>query len=73
MPQTNRGFWERKLRRNRERDQQVDQVLANAGWTVIHIWEHEQPEMAALQIAEIVRSSVRSRATNARSPGRVAR
>lgn len=73
MPQTNREFWEQKLGRNVERDRQVDQALATAGWTVLRVWEHEDPDDAALRIAEFVRTSGSSRAAIARSPERVAR
>lgn len=73
MPQTNHEFWEQKLERNVERDRQVDQALATAGWTVLRVWEHEDPDDAALRIAEFVRTSGSSRATSARSLERVAR
>ena|SRR5690348_9356693 len=73
MPQTNREFWEQKLERNVEPDQQVDRAVAAAGWIVLRVWEHEDPDAAALRIAEFVRTSGRSRATSARSLERVAR
>ena len=40
-PKTNARFWDEKINRNRERDQQVDGKLAEAGWRVIRLWEHE--------------------------------
>jgi DNA mismatch endonuclease, patch repair protein len=43
MPKRNREFWAPKLRRNVERDNRVNQSLAQAGWTVIRCWEHEDP------------------------------
>ena len=39
MPQTNVAFWEHKIRRNQERDQQNYQLLHDNGWQVIVIWE----------------------------------
>ena len=39
MPQTNVAFWEHKIRRNQERDQQNYQLLHDNGWQVIAIWE----------------------------------
>ena len=39
MPQTNVSFWEHKISRNRERDQQNYQVLHDNGWQVIVVWE----------------------------------
>jgi G:T-mismatch repair DNA endonuclease (very short patch repair protein) len=39
--------WAAKVARNQERDRLADQALAEAGWTVIRIWEHGTPEAAA--------------------------
>ena len=39
MPQTNVSFWEHKISRNQERDQQNYQVLHDNGWQVIVVWE----------------------------------
>jgi DNA mismatch endonuclease (patch repair protein) len=40
-PVTNAAFWEAKLERNLARDQRVDRQLAEAGWRVIRLWEHD--------------------------------
>ena len=40
-PATNRAFWEQKLSRNMERDQQNAAALGEAGWGVMIIWECE--------------------------------
>jgi DNA mismatch endonuclease (patch repair protein) len=65
-PKANADFWRVKLERNRERDADTDRRLADAGWSVIRIWEHEDPETAADRVATAVierrRSSVRRRA-----------
>jgi DNA mismatch endonuclease (patch repair protein) len=47
---TNGKFWADKVRQNRERDRDTDSRLAAAGWMVIRIWEHEDPQEAALRI-----------------------
>lgn len=39
IPQTNRGFWVNKIKRNQERDQQNYQMLHDNGWQVIVVWE----------------------------------
>jgi len=49
-------FWADKIAVNRERDRRHDDVLAGGGWTVIRIWEHEDPSEAAKRIASIVLS-----------------
>lgn len=41
FPKTNKRFWEKKLRENRERDIRVNEQLYAVGWKVIRIWEHE--------------------------------
>ena len=38
-PQTNAGFWQDKITRNRERDARNMALLQAAGWNVIVIWE----------------------------------
>ncbi len=40
-PQTNRDYWEQKIKRNVERAQKYNQQLAGQGWKVMRIWEHE--------------------------------
>ncbi len=41
VPKTNTSFWVAKIRRNRQRDRQVDRALQHLGWTVLRVWEHE--------------------------------
>jgi DNA mismatch endonuclease (patch repair protein) len=41
IPDTNKVFWERKLKRNRERDRVVCRALKDNGWFVLRIWQHE--------------------------------
>ena len=41
IPKTNRDFWVKKIRRNQERDREVQQKLAFMGWHSITIWECE--------------------------------
>ena len=39
IPSTNRAFWVKKIMRNRERDKQTQQRLAQMGWHCITVWE----------------------------------
>ena len=39
IPQTNREFWVKKIRRNRQRDSSNYDTLYENGWKVIVIWE----------------------------------
>lgn len=41
IPKTNREFWVAKIRRNQERDLEVQHRLAAMGWHSITIWECE--------------------------------
>lgn len=46
IPQTNREFWENKIKRNRERDKENCRVLMENGWQVIVVWECQlKPEL----------------------------
>lgn len=51
---TNAAFWAEKVESNRARDRDTDRRLADAGWTSIRVWEHEDPNAAAERIREIV-------------------
>ena len=50
-PRTNAGFWQAKLRANRDRDADTDARLRAAGWTVLRYWEHEGPVTIVAAIA----------------------
>ncbi|GAA3594912.1 very short patch repair endonuclease [Kribbella ginsengisoli] len=51
-PRNNGAWWAEKLRKNVERDRDTDNRLKQAGWRVIRIWEHEDPETAVVQVVE---------------------
>lgn len=55
-PRTNAAYWTAKIARNIERDQRNDAALRDAGWLVVRVWEHEDPEQAAGQILYLVRT-----------------
>ena len=50
VPKANRDYWEPKLQRNRQRDEAVSRWLTNAGWRVLRVWEHADPEAAVAEI-----------------------
>ena len=41
IPESNFGFWDEKLNKNRERDRKVNITLQENGIKVIRFWEHE--------------------------------
>lgn len=53
-PQKNSAWWQAKLAANRARDADSDAILRDLGWSVLRVWEHESPELAAARIAEHV-------------------
>lgn len=57
-PKANGAWWATKLAANVARDRDTDERLAAAGWTVLRVWEHEDPTEAAARIAELVRSRI---------------
>lgn len=59
-PAVNEAFWGDKLARTKDRDRETDEVLKAAGWQVIRVWEHEDPDQAAESIAQVVRECRRS-------------
>jgi DNA mismatch endonuclease, patch repair protein len=56
LPRNNRDWWRSKLERNVERDREKDAQLEKLGWTVLHVWEHEEPLEAADSIEQLWRS-----------------
>lgn len=50
----NARFWRNKIEQNQLRDLDTNEKLKKAGWKVIRVWEHENPEKAAEKISKIV-------------------
>lgn len=56
VPTNNHDWWVAKLRANVERDRDTDRALADAGWAVVRVWEHEAVATAATRVEAAVRS-----------------
>lgn len=54
-PKANAEWWRSKIEATRRRDRDTGARLAAAGWTVIRVWEHEDPAPAADLIEAVVR------------------
>ncbi|MEV0947227.1 DNA mismatch endonuclease Vsr [Rhodococcus sp. NPDC049939] len=54
FPKNNAQWWADKLAGNVTRDRDTDARLEEAGWTVIRIWEHENPVTAANRVQEVL-------------------
>lgn len=61
VPKSNRAWWRAKLEANVLRDRDTDRRLLETGWTVVRVWEHENPVSAADRIEYAIRG-VRGRA-----------
>jgi hypothetical protein len=62
LPQTNREYWERKIKRNVELAQLHNEQLQREGWAVVRIWEHEMADKV------MVRARIRHALENKESP-----
>ncbi|USX48094.1 very short patch repair endonuclease [Lentzea sp. HUAS12] len=54
LPKANREWWRVKLHGVVVRDRDTDAQLTAAGWRVVRVWEHEDPEDVADRIVELV-------------------
>lgn len=61
VPRTPQGYWGPKLRRNVERDVEVEAALRAAGWAVVTVWEHDLRGVGADRLAAVIRDLARSR------------
>ncbi|MFD2468118.1 very short patch repair endonuclease [Amycolatopsis silviterrae] len=54
-PKNNADYWRTKIETNRRRDANTDQLLREAGWLSVRIWEHEATDVAASRVIETVK------------------
>ena len=53
-PKANASWWAEKLATNRRRDEDTALRLAEAGWTLVVVWEHEDAVVAADRVAAAI-------------------
>lgn len=56
MPKTNKKYWKDKIKRNIERDKEVNRTLKKEGWKVIRIWESDIKNNINKQINKILKA-----------------
>jgi DNA mismatch endonuclease, patch repair protein len=56
-PKSNAAWWADKLAANRRRDEDTGRKLADAGWTLLVAWEHENPGIVADRVQTAVESA----------------
>ena len=61
--QTRREFWIPKIERNMQRDQEVNETLEKAGWTVIRFWGKEIKKNVE-QCVDIIIKALEEKETN---------
>jgi DNA mismatch endonuclease (patch repair protein) len=70
IPRTNRGFWQSKLEKNKQRDRVVVRELKSRGWKPLRVWQHELrrpgPLLRRLERALTVPSRGRSQTRHGR-------
>lgn len=70
-PEANSEFWEAKLKRNQLRDRRVNRLLAESGWRVVRVWEHEvaaDPRAVVERLRDLVASQLSREAQAVRDP-----
>lgn len=50
VPRHNRDWWMQKISATKERDRRKAAMLRRRGWSVLTVWEHVDPEVAADRI-----------------------
>ena len=50
IPKSNQAYWVPKLKQNVARDRATDDGLRAAGWRVLRLWEHVNPEAAKFEV-----------------------
>ena len=51
-PKNNAGWWQDKFAANAARDADTNRLLVEKGWTVMRVWEHENPGEVASRVME---------------------
>lgn len=50
----NAKFWKNKIERNQARDLDTNSRLKKAGWRIVRVWEHEDPEKTSQKILRLI-------------------
>jgi DNA mismatch endonuclease (patch repair protein) len=68
-PKSNAAWWREKIEANKSRDADTNARLAQAGWRVIRVWAHDDPQVAAREVANTVLGAVMESSVSAKSSG----
>jgi DNA mismatch endonuclease (patch repair protein) len=68
------GYWDEKIKRNIARDARHDEALAEAGWTVLRVWDFEVEQHVAAVVERVQQAlgvaQTRASADRTGMPGR---
>ena len=53
-PTNNADWWRTKIEATQRRDRDTDKLLAQSGWRIVRVWEHERTAEAAERVARAV-------------------
>lgn len=53
-PRSHSAWWLAKIAGNRRRDADTDLILEAAGWTVVRVWEHDDPADVADRLRRLL-------------------
>jgi DNA mismatch endonuclease, patch repair protein len=53
-PRAHAVWWRKKIDANVTRDRDTDERLEAAGWTVVRVWEHDEPNDSVSRVAAAV-------------------
>lgn len=54
MPKSNCEYWNKKIKRNKQRDKAVSRKLKKEGWIVIRLWEKDINRSLAKSLKKII-------------------
>jgi len=63
IPKSNSEWWRQKFARTQARDSETEQLLQDAGWVLLWVWEHENP----VEVAATVKAMINARRTLSQS------
>ncbi len=66
LPKSNTNYWENKIRRNKERDAENQELLSALGWKICIVWECETNKKEKLKsvVDKIITENLQKSATN---------
>lgn len=55
IPSTNKTYWIKKIKRNKDRDKKVNRYYQKLGWKLYRIWEHNLKQVISKPTKKLIR------------------